>query len=136
MASTGLYDLSQLEINDQFILTEVGGKKNWTALSSALETDVSYEIVSEAPLDYMDFKQRYLVTKKVDEKQKRGHGRKRGVAADPSQEKMLLAYCFTVKVFESDFGDSASQIPNAIIEDIIADVELLKGQSTAYGKKF
>ena len=49
---------------------------------------------------------------------------------------MLLAYCFTVKVFESDFGDSTSQIPNAIIEDIIADVELMKGQSSAYGSKF
>lgn len=49
---------------------------------------------------------------------------------------MLLAYCFTIKVFESDFGDSTSQIPNAIIEDIIADVELMKGQSTAFGEKF
>jgi len=48
----------------------------------------------------------------------------------------LLAICFTIKVQESDFGDTQAQIPSGIIEDIIADVELMKGQSAAFGDKF
>ena len=36
MATAGLYDLTQLEINDEDVLVEVGGKNNWSALSSAL----------------------------------------------------------------------------------------------------
>lgn len=84
---------------------------------------MSYEIASEQPLEYIDFRQRYLVTRNRDETQKRGHNNRK----KDQDNKMLLAYCFTVKVFESDFGDSSAQIPNAIIEDIIADVELMKG---------
>jgi len=41
----------------------VGGKDNWSALSSALQTNVSYEFVTDVPQDYFDFRQRYLVTK-------------------------------------------------------------------------
>ena len=52
------------------------------------------------------------------------------------KSKFLLAYCFNVKVKEADFDDSQAQIPSAIIEDIIADVELMKGQSSAFGDRF
>ena len=45
------------------MLIEVGGKDHWTALSSALHPNVSYEFVSDVPFQYMDFKDRYLVTK-------------------------------------------------------------------------
>ena len=41
----------------------MGGKDNWSALSSALQTNVSYEFVTDVPQDYFDFRQRYLVTK-------------------------------------------------------------------------
>ena len=42
-----LYDISQLQIEDEEVLAEAGGKSNWSALSSALQTNVSYEFVSE-----------------------------------------------------------------------------------------
>ena len=49
----------------------------------------------------------------------------------------MLAYCLTVKVQEQEDGDTQAPIPSAaIIEDIIADVELMKGQSAIFGDKF
>ena len=56
MAQPGLYDLTQLEVNDEDVLDEVGGKQNWTALASALETHVSYDFVTSIPVEYMDFR--------------------------------------------------------------------------------
>ena len=47
MATGSLYDISQLQIEDEEVLAEAGGKSNWSALSSALQTNVSYEFVSE-----------------------------------------------------------------------------------------
>ena len=63
MATGSLYDITQLQIEEEDVLVEAGGKSNWSALSSALQTNVSYEFVSDQPFEYMDFRQRYLVTK-------------------------------------------------------------------------
>ena len=41
------YDITQLVIEDQDVLVEAGGKERWAATSSALETRVRYEFVSE-----------------------------------------------------------------------------------------
>ena len=63
MATGNLYELKQLDIESEDVLIQVGGKDNWTAMSSALHPNVSYEFVSDVPFEYMDFKHRYLVTK-------------------------------------------------------------------------
>ena len=47
MATGSLYDITQLQIEDEEVLADAGGKSNWSALSSALQTNVSYEFVSE-----------------------------------------------------------------------------------------
>ena len=48
----------------------------------------------------------------------------------------MLAYCFCIRVNEADYGEVQAQVPSAIVEDIIADVELMKGQSEALGERF
>ena len=60
-----IYDMGSLELNDEEVLADAGGKQMWSALTSALETNVSYEFVSDAPFEYIDFKQRYLI-RRVD----------------------------------------------------------------------
>lgn len=56
MATGSLYDLNQLEMHDEDILVEVGGKDHWSAMSSALNPNGSYEFVSDVPFEYMDFR--------------------------------------------------------------------------------
>ena len=63
MATGNLYDLKHLDIETADVLIEVGGKDHWTALSSAIYPNVSYEFVSDVPFQYMDFKDRYIVSK-------------------------------------------------------------------------
>lgn len=140
MATGSLYDIKQLQIEEEDVLVEAGGKSNWSALSSALQTNVSYEFVSDQPFEYMDFRQRYLVRKVADANNNSNLGlnssfqvnqsRKRGKRGNDDKPQLLLAYCFNIRVQENDcFNESQQQIPSAIIEDIIADVELMKGQS-------
>ena len=57
------YDISALTIDDTNVLEEAGGKVNWIAKTSAIETNTRYEFVSGRQFDYMDFKDRYLVEK-------------------------------------------------------------------------
>ncbi len=136
MATGSLYDLNQLELHDEDVLVEVGGKDHWSAMSSALQTNISYEFVSDVPFEYMDFRQRYLVTK-VDPGVNMNQGARGGGTSPRLKKKFLLAYCFCVKVQDSiEHGEGSVQIPSAIIEDIIADVELMKGQSSLFGDKF
>ena len=54
MATGHLYDLKQLDIAVEGVLIDAGGKDHWTALSSALQTSVSYQFVSDVPFKYMD----------------------------------------------------------------------------------
>ena len=42
MATGSLYDITSLEVNEEDVLVEAGGKQAWSALSSALQTNVSY----------------------------------------------------------------------------------------------
>ena len=142
MATAALYDITQLEIDETDVLEQAQGKHNWQALSSALHQNVSYEFVTDQPFEYMDFRQRYLVTK-VDRSQaaENTNSNKANLNKDKkdsknSSNKYLLAYLLNITVSESDFGETQAQIPSAIIEDIIADVELMKGQSQAFGNKF
>ena len=86
----------------------------------------------------MDFKPRYLVEKRTESSQllnssdplnsERSFGTKEIV-----QKEIYLAFCFNVKMSEQDFGEVASAIPNAILEDIIADVDLMQGQASCPG---
>ena len=127
MATGSLYDITQLEVNEEDVLVEAGGKHNWSALSSALQTSVSYEFVSDVPFEYMDFRQRYLVTKNDGSTNLMVGGGGKAGGGKPSRTKFYLAYLFNVKVQDADYGEMQAQIPSAIIEDIIADVELMKG---------
>ena len=127
MATGSLYDITQLEVNEEDVLVEAGGKHNWSALSSALQTSVSYEFVSDVPFEYMDFRQRYLVTKNDGSTNLMGGGGGKAGGGKPLRTKFYLAYLFNVKVQDADYGEMQAQIPSAIIEDIIADVELMKG---------
>ena len=140
MATAALYDITQLEIDEGDVLEQAQGKHNWQALSSALHQNVSYEFVTDQPFEYMDFRQRYLVTK-VDSSQatENTNSNKANINKDNKDgknSKYLLAYLLNITVSESDFGETQAQIPSAIIEDIMADVELMKGQSQALGNKF
>lgn len=131
MATGNLYELKQLEIESEDVLIQVGGKDNWTAMSSALHPNLSYEFVSDVPFEYMDFKDRYLVTK-VDSVQDSSNlegaaSKQTSKKTGKMKRKFLLAYCFCIRVNEADYGEVQAQIPSAIIEDIIADVELMKG---------
>ena len=56
--------------------------------------------------------------------------------AAKGKNKYYLAQLLYITVAESDFGETQAQVPSAIIEDIIADVELMKGQSQAFGNQF
>ena len=47
-----------------------------------------------------------------------------------------MAYCFCIRVNESDYGDVEAQVPSTIIEDIVADVQLMKGQAESFGDRF
>jgi len=62
----------------------------------------------------MDFKERYLV---------RRIRQQTGTNRDVVDSEILLAYCFCISMGQ----DSDTPIPNALIEDLIADVELMKG---------
>ena len=140
MATGALYDITQLEIDEGDVLEQAQGKHNWQALSSALNPNISYEFVTDQPFEYMDFRQRYLVTQ-VDSSQaveniSSNMANRNKVNKDSKNKKYLLAYLLNITVSESDFGEIQNQIPSAIIEDIIADVELMKGQSQAFGNKF
>ena len=65
MATLCPYDISQLIIDETDVLEDCG-KMNWSAKTSAIDTNVSYEFLSEIPFDYMDFKPRYLVERCTD----------------------------------------------------------------------
>ena len=111
---------------------------NWSAKTSALETNVSYEFLSEIPFDYMDFKPRYLVEKCTDPGKLLNTSdplnSERSIGDNEiMQKEIFLAFCFNVKMSEQDFGEVANAIPNAILEDVIADVMLMKGQSMCPG---
>ena len=134
MATVCPYDITQLTIDDSDVLDEVGGKVNWSAKTSAIETNTCYEFLSEIPFDYMDFRPRYLVEKITDPSKllnSSGPLNSEKSVADNEilQKETFLAYCFNVKMSEQDFGEVANAIPNAILEDIIADVMMMKGQS-------
>ena len=82
----------------------------------------------------MDFRPRYLVEKITDPSKllnSSGPLNSEKSVADNEilQKETFLAYCFNVKMSEQDFGEVANAIPNAILEDIIADVMMMKGQS-------
>lgn len=101
------------------MVEETGGTCSWQALTSAIQTNTRYEFLQEYPVDYMDFKDRYLVRRV----------RAQAVNRDASDNEIFLAYCFCITMNH----DSDMPIPNALIEDIIADVELVKGQSMRLG---
>ena len=137
MATECPYDVSTLKIDDTDVLDDVGGKANWIAKTSALETNTCYEFVSGRKFEYMDFKDRYLVEKITDSK--RIQNRSDCASSEKSvadneilQKDVYLAYCFTVKMQDQDLGEG-SHPPTAIQEDIIADVMLMKGQSMLPG---
>lgn len=101
------------------MVEETGGTLAWQALQSAIQTNTRYEFIQDTPVDYLDFKERYLL------RRVRTFGQNR----DAPDNEVLLGYCFCISMGH----DSDLPIPNALIEDIIADVELMKGQSLRLG---
>ena len=102
------YDITQVQFDDDNVVEETGGVRAWQALQSAIQTNVKYEFISDSPYEYFDFKDRYLI---------------RRVKANRDDSELLLAYCFSITLGH----DNDLPIPSALIEDIIADVELMKG---------
>jgi len=122
------YDINNIQIiDDQRDMDVYGSLDNWKALESAITPNTKYEFVSEQPLEYFDFKDRYLV-RRVDSEGSKGvlsreeshdFSNPGGLQNDDS---IMLAYCFVVTV-----SDGYEPVPGALVEDIIADVELMKG---------
>ena len=105
MSTACPYDISQLIIDDNDVVEEAGGKINWSAKTSAIETNVCYEFLSEIPFDYMDFRPRYLVEKCTDPSRLLNSSAplnsERSIPDNEIlQKEIFLAYCFTVKMSE------------------------------------
>jgi len=78
-------------IDDDQVIDEAGGTIGWMAIQSAISNNTRYEFLQDHPVDYLDFKERYLVRRV----------RSLGQNRDAADNEILLAYCFCISMAQN-----------------------------------